>query len=121
MENKTFKSRKDLRVQTSVTASFKKNEAGDSMEDGIVTNFSRTGLFIETDSVFPVYTQIVIDVHLPDERDPLHLEGEVRNTVNSEQEIGGMGIKIDTEKISQTNKERLEEFFDLNHIYGWFC
>lgn len=121
MENKAFKSRKDPRIQTSVTASFRKKETDDQVNEGVVTNFSRTGLYIETEFIFPVNTRIVIDVYLPDENLPLHLKGEVRNVVLDDSVIGGMGIKIDTGKISKTDADRLKEFFDLNNIYGWFC
>ena len=86
MDKKSFKSRKNPRIKTVVTASFKSNDPDDQFKEGVITNFSRTGFFIETVFVFPVNTQIVIDVFLPDE-----------------------------------DKIRLKEFFDLNHIYGWFC
>lgn len=121
METKAFKSRKDPRIQTQVNASFKKKGPDEEMRKGIVTNFSRTGLYIETEIIFPVNTQIVIEVYLPDESAPLLFEGEVRNVVLDESVIGGMGIKIDPEKISEPDKGRIKEFFDLNHIYGWFC
>ncbi|MBN2533743.1 MAG: PilZ domain-containing protein [Spirochaetales bacterium] len=121
MENNVFKSRKDPRIRTAVTASFRKLKSDDRQKDGIVTNFSRTGLYVETEFVFPVSTQVYIDVYLPEEKLPLHLEGEVRNVIPDDTAIGGMGIQIDTAKINNTDKERLEEFFNLNHIYGWFC
>ena len=121
MDKKSFKSRKNPRIKTVVTASFKSNDPDDQFKEGVITNFSRTGFFIETVFVFPVNTQIVIDVFLPDEDSPLRLSGEVRNVVLNESVVGGMGVKIYLDKVKDSDKIRLKEFFDLNHIYGWFC
>jgi hypothetical protein len=121
MEEKVFKSRGDPRIQTLVKVAFKTDNSSDAMEEGIITNFSRSGLFIEASTILSVNSHIIINVFLPDEKIPLLLVGEVRNVVESESGEGGMGIKIFEDRISDEEKERLEEFFDLNHIYGWFC
>jgi len=121
MKKNTFKSRKDPRIQTIVTATFKSNDPDEHAKEGVITNFSRTGLYIETVFVYPVNTPILIDVFLPDESTPLRLTGDIRNVILDEHVIGGMGVKIDNSKISEPDKNRLQEFFDLNHIYGWFC
>ncbi len=121
MEEKLFKSRIDTRIQTRVTASFKINNIGDIAKEGVITNFSRSGFFIETDFLLPVNSRIIIDMVLPEENTALQLAGEVRNIVGAESAESGMGVKIHENNISEEDKNRLKEFFDLNHIYGWFC
>ncbi|MBN2442943.1 MAG: PilZ domain-containing protein [Spirochaetales bacterium] len=121
MEDKLFKSRINTRISTSVKASFSINRPGESVKEGVITNFSRSGLFIKTENILPVNSHVVIDILLPEEDTSLHLVGEVRNIVDAESAEKGMGIKIQEENISKDDKNRLKEFFDLNHIYGWFC
>jgi len=123
MESKQFKSRENPRIKLKLKANLKdKKDTSSYFTRGIITNFSRSGLFIQSNKLYLKGSIIIIRLSLPNEKKPLHLNGTVVSIIQAKgKEKGGMGIKIFKEKLNSKEAERLKVFFDLNNIYGWFC
>ncbi|MBN1696599.1 MAG: PilZ domain-containing protein [Spirochaetales bacterium] len=120
MNESKFISRKNPRVKSDINAEFRSQsrESG-SFSQGIITNFSRSGLFIASETVFQAGTLIELRVYLDETEHVVTLKGTVVTRKADPEK--GMGVAIDIGFISETDKIKLKEFFDLNHIYGWFC
>ena len=123
MKNRPFKRRQDPRIKIEIKVLFKSTKVEkESFLEAKITNFSRSGLFIETSKVYPLNTNVELKAFLPDENKPIKLKGQVSNIAKySLQTNSGLGIRIHKEKIEESSENKLKEFFELNHIYGWFC
>jgi Tfp pilus assembly protein PilZ len=121
MTDKIFHKRANLRAAVDLKVLFK-IKGKESHTEARVTNFSHNGLFITTSIIPTLNKEIEMLLFLPEEQNPISIKGEVTSIPVDRAKFGeGMGIRIIKESISSGSKEKLKEFFDAMHIYGWFC
>jgi uncharacterized protein (TIGR02266 family) len=79
-----------------------------------VTNISRGGLFVRTDHPFPIHSEVVLTLALPECARSLQVTGRVAWTYDIRKEDGrivpGMGIKFVA--MAATDRDFLEEYLD---------
>ena len=118
-----FKGRNHPRIKVKLKALLTREGIGEGNPRlGEIINFSRSGLFVISEEFFPIGAWIKIEIDIDKADNPLFLIGSVVSSKQGNAEKkNGMGIKIDIKKISEDDQQKLKSFFDLNHIYGWFC
>ena len=75
---------------------------------GEVVNLSPGGLLIQSGTVFPVNTLLVIELHFPGNKKTF-VRGEVVRTPSEDPETGGMGISLTT--VSEDYLTYLQSFY----------
>jgi len=110
--------RRFKRLEINITAVFKPTQTTDKAAkaySGKVVNISGAGLFVHTSNLFPIRTQLKLEISLPNELVPLEMNGMVIWMADKSLQsdcFPGMGVQfidVDSEK-----QKELLEFIDRN-------
>ncbi len=100
--------RRSPRIKTNIAAAFR---TGKEFLFGNIVNFSRKGFFIQTETLLPIDTELILHVRLPNAQETLTIDGRVVWAKQlSSVSPAGMGIEFIRE--SAQNKKKIALFFD---------
>jgi len=121
MEDNILKGRKEIRINKDLKISFRKaTSENEKFSENLAIDISRSGLFIKTNQIYPLDTELEIKLLLEPEEDPIQFTALVSRVVSdSAGELSGLGIKI--KNMGTDDHQRFEGFINLLNYYGWFC
>jgi len=100
MEERRRYIRFNVMAEVKVQVEGQKDEAQDKALSGVARNISVEGVYFTSETKFAPQTKVKLEVSLPSEPKPLHLEGEVRWCKQLQSPEGkvifGIGVKLFT-------------------------